>query len=71
MKGETVVLLEDFEFNGKKYPKGHKWTIIDTSYRGWDIQDSEGNIISECLFIHDKFTSLKEMREEKLKEIGI
>lgn len=71
MIGEIVVLLEDFDFNGKTYHPGHKWKIINTSYRGWDIEDDAGNRIYECLFIQANFEYLRELREEKLKELGI
>jgi hypothetical protein len=68
MKGQRVVLIEDYEFH-KLYKRGHQFTIIDTSYRGWDIEDDDGNRIYECLFIHNKFVSLDEWREEQIDKL--
>lgn len=67
-----IVLKNDLSFNGYNYLKGDIFTIIGSSFRGWDIQhDISGNIIYECLFIHGEFEELciKEERKEKLKKI--
>ena len=70
MKDNIVVLKERFEFNGKVFERGHHFTIIDSSYnRGWDLKDDDGNCIYECLFIHDKFMSISDWRDEKINEI--
>jgi hypothetical protein len=67
MKGQIVVLIESFEFNEKVYEVGHQFTIVDTSYRGWDLEDKDGNCIYETLFIQNKFVTLDVARENKLK----
>lgn len=61
-----VYVKEQFEFNGKKYPIGHRFRIIGDSYRGWDLEDDSGNQIYECLFIHHKFQSLDDFRSDRL-----
>ena len=66
MIGEIVVLIEPFEFNDKTYQIGHQFTITDTSYRGWDLKDKDGNRILETRWIQDKFISLSEARDRKL-----
>ena len=68
MIGEIVVLTEDYEFN-KLYKKGHQFTIVGVSYRGWDIKDSGGNCIYETLLIQDKFIKLSEWREDQIDNI--
>jgi hypothetical protein len=59
MIGKTVIFIEDFEFNGKIYKKGHEFKITgDDSMRGLDLEDSEGNRISETRFISSKYRVL-------------
>lgn len=53
--GNKVKLKEDYTLFNKVYKKDHVFTIKDMSYRGWDLEDTEGNKIDEALFIHDKF----------------
>jgi hypothetical protein len=72
MKGERVVFLEDFEFNGKLYKKGHQFKIVgEDSMRGYDLEDDHGNRIGETRFISDKYELLSKLREDKLKELGL
>ena len=69
MKGQVVVLIEEMEFNGWIYKYGHKFTITDTSYRGWDLKDDDGRVISETLFIQNKFVYLEDFRDEKINDV--
>jgi hypothetical protein len=72
MKGERVVFLEDFKFNGKIYKKGHQFKIVgEDSIRGYDLEDDNGNRISETRFISYKYELLSKLREDKLKELGL
>jgi UDP:flavonoid glycosyltransferase YjiC (YdhE family) len=72
MKGERVVFLEDFEFNNKIYKKGHQFKIVgEDSMRGYDLEDDNGNRISETRFISDKYELISKLREDKLKELGL
>jgi hypothetical protein len=72
MKGERVVFLEDFEFNGKLYKKGHQFTIVgDDNIRGYDLEDDSGNRIDETRFISSKYSLISKLRNDKLKELGI
>lgn len=72
MKGQRVVFLEDFEFNGKLYKKGHQFTIVgEDSMRGYDLKDDSGNCISETRFISSKYALISKLRDDKLKELGI
>ncbi len=72
MIGQRVVFLEDFEFNGKLYKKGHQFTITGSDgMRGLDLKDDDGNTICETTFISHKFELLSKLREDKLKELGI
>ena len=50
MKGEKVVFLEDYTFNGKLYKRGHIFTITGSDYiRGYNLEDSDGNKIHETV----------------------
>jgi len=72
MKGERVVFLEDFEFNNKLYKKGHQFKIVgEDSMRGYDLEDDQGNSISETRFISHKYELLSKLRGDKLKELGL
>jgi hypothetical protein len=72
MKGERVVFIEDFEFNGKLYKKGHQFTIVvDDNIRGYDLEDDSGNRIDESRFISSKYSLISKLRNDKLKELGI
>lgn len=72
MIGERVVFLEDYEFNGKLYKKGHQFTITgEDNMRGYDLEDDDGNRIAETAFIRSKYKKIKDLRKEKLKELGI
>jgi len=72
MIGEIVVVLEEFEFNGKVYKKGHQFTITGDDYiRGLDLEDDNGNRIGETRFSGWKFELISKLRDDKLKELGI
>jgi len=72
MIGETVVFIEDFQFNGKLYKKGHKFKITGSDgMRGYDLEDVDGNRIFETRFISDKYVLLRDIRSDKLKELGL
>ena len=72
MIGQRVVFLEDFEFNGKIYKKGHQFTITgDDNMRGLDLEDDNGNRIGETRFIRSKYELLSKLRDDKLKELGL
>ena len=72
MKGERVVFLEDFEFNGKVYKKGHQFTIVGVDdIRGYDLRDDWGNCIDETRFISHKYELISRLRDNKLKELGL
>lgn len=70
--GERVVFIEDFEFNGKIYKKGHQFTITgDDNIRGLDLEDDWGNKIGETRFIRHKYEFLWKIRDNKLGELGL
>ena len=72
MIGQRVVVLEEFEFNGKVYKKGHQFTITgDDNMRGLDLEDDNGNRICETRFIRSKYELLSKLRDDKLKDLGI
>lgn len=67
------MFLEDFEFNGKLYKKGHLFTVTGNSFRGLDLKDDDGNVISETLFIdHIISDDISEIRDMKIrKDLGL
>jgi len=71
--GDIVVLIEDHTFISTSYKKGQKFRIIgDSGYRGWDLESLDtGQKILETAFSANKYVSLSEIREEKLKELRI
>jgi hypothetical protein len=70
MIGQRVVFLEDFEFNGKVYKKGHQFTIVgEDGMRGYDLKDDSGNRIDETRFIRSKYELISKLRDDKLKEL--
>jgi len=72
MIGQRVVVLEEFEFIGKVYKKGHQFTIIgNDNIRGLDLQDDYGNSIYETRFSGWKFELISKLRDDKLKELGL
>ena len=72
MKGERVVFLVDFEFNGKLYKKGHQFTITGCNdMRGYNLQDDDGNQIDETRLISHKYELISRLRDDKLKELGL
>jgi hypothetical protein len=52
--GSRVALITDVEMFNCTYTKGHEFVVYGESYRGWDLKDDDGNVMDECLFIHDK-----------------
>ncbi len=52
--GSRVRLTEDVEMFDLTYKKGHEFTVYGSSYRGWDLKDDFGNVMNECLFIHNR-----------------
>lgn len=72
MIGQRVVFIEDFEFRGKLYKKGHQFTITGSdNIRGLDLEDDCGNRISETRFIRHMYELISKVRDDKLKELGI
>lgn len=71
--GDTVEFTEDYQFNGKLYKKGHRFKVFDSSYRGLDLVDADGNKICETLFISNiiKHVPISEIRDEKINKLGI
>ncbi len=71
--GEIVVFIEDFEFNGKLYKKGHQFTIVGSAsgmpWRGWDLEDKDGNCIGETISISNMYVSLSDERNRKINDI--
>lgn len=49
-----VRLNEEHKMFNCTYTKGHEFNVVGSSYRGFDLEDDEGNKIHECLFMHDK-----------------
>jgi hypothetical protein len=72
MIGQRVVFLEDFEFHGKLYKKGHQFTVTGSdNIRGLDLEDDYGNRIGETRFISHMYEFISKVRDDKLKELGI
>ena len=85
MKGQRIVILEDFEFNGKTYEKRHQFTITgDDDIRGLDLEDDDGtklysvnfdntklNTIGEIRFSGIKWQLLSEYRDDRLRGLYI
>jgi hypothetical protein len=72
--GDIVVLIEDHTFLKTFYKKGQRFKIISSSgYRGWDLESLDtGEKIYETAFSsHAYVVSLSDIREEKLKNLGI
>lgn len=50
------ILNRDWEFNGRKYEKGHKFHAIGAhGIRGFDLEDENGNVIYETSMISYMF----------------
>jgi len=49
--GDRVRLTGEVDMTIKKYPAGHEFTVYNSSYRGLDLIDDEGNKLDETLFI--------------------
>lgn len=79
MKGQRIVILEDFEFNGKTYEKRHQFTITgDDDIRGLDLEDDDGTklyllilTIGEIRFSGIKWQLLSEYRDDRLRGLYI
>jgi hypothetical protein len=72
MKGQRIVILEDFEFNGKTYEKRHQFTITDNDdIRGLSLEDDFGNTISEIRFSGIKWQLLSQYRDDRLRGLYI
>ena len=72
MIGKTVVLIEDFEFNGNFFKKGHEFKVTgDDSMRGLDLEDSDGNRIGETRFMSSKYRVLTtaDKRDKQIDKI--
>jgi hypothetical protein len=69
--GDLVIVVKDFEFNNRYYKVGDVFKIVsDSGQRGWDIQDSSGNIIYESVMLSvENYKSLKSMRDERINSI--
>lgn len=57
--GSRVQLKEDVKMFNCTYTKGHEFNVYGLTARGWDLKDDEGNVMNECLFIHDKLELIK------------
>lgn len=69
---KRVVFIEDHEFNGVVYKKGHQFNVVGSSYRGLDLEDDFGNKIYETLFISHLYKDITEVRDEKIrKDLGL
>lgn len=71
--GDTIIVVKKFSFNKRYYNIGDKFKIVgDSDFRGWDIQDMNGNTIYETMMISDNFEELqlKELRKQKLDKIN-
>ncbi len=71
--GDIVVLIQDYTFIRTPYKKGSKFRLISNSgYRGWDIESLETKEkIYETAFSAHTYRSIKDIREDKLKELGL
>ena len=70
--GDIFVVVKEFNFNGRHYKIGDHFKIIgDSGFRGWDLEDMDGNKIYETRMIHDHFSDIAEERDKKLKKLGI
>ena len=52
--GSRVRLNEDVEMNHCVYTKGHEFSIVDESERGFDLVDDDGYTICETRLMHNK-----------------
>ena len=72
MKGQRIVILEDFKFNDKESKKGHQFTITgDDDIRGLDLEDDDGNSIGEIRFSGIKWQLLSQYRDDRLRGLYI
>lgn len=71
--GDIVVLIEDHTFIKTPYKKGQRFKIISSSgYRGWDLESLDtGEKVYETLFSSHLYISLRDIRHEKIKNLGI
>lgn len=70
--GDILIVVKPFDFNDRYYNKGDRFKIVgDSGFRGWNLEDMNGNRIDETRMISDHFISLREARDKKLKDLGI
>ncbi len=71
--GDIIVLIEDHTFITTPYKKGQRFKVIgDSGMRGLDIESLDtGEKIYETAFSSKVYVSLKKIREDKLKKLGI
>lgn len=79
--GDIVVLTQDHTFVFNHYKKGHKFRItgrkifidreIGKEVTAFDIQSLETMHTTETIFNSKHLVNLSDLREERLKELGI
>lgn len=57
--GDRVRLGINIELLTCTYTKGHEFTVIGESRRGWDLMDDNGNEIQEVFYVHGKLELIK------------
>ena len=68
--GDRVILIKEIGMNNRNYPIGHQFTIVgDSGFRGWDLQDDDGNIVSETRMVSDSYISISEKRGEVIDKL--
>lgn len=66
--GDRVVLKEKVEMSYITYYPGHVFTIIgDSGFRGWNLEDDDGNMLYETRFV--KFDNITEIRDKKINDL--
>lgn len=56
--GDRIRIKEEVRMTKITYPKGHEFKVYNSSYRGLDLIDDEGNKLDETLFINHLFEKL-------------
>ncbi len=64
--GERVYITEEVNLFNKIYRAGHQFTITGSSYRGLDLEDDDGNRMSETLSIDNIIRPISELRDKKI-----
>lgn len=57
--GSRIKLSKNIEMFDCTYTKGHEFNVVGVGLRGFDIEDDDGNKMSECLFIQESFILVK------------